>query len=157
MPNLNKQRANCSLCIQNNSILFVFRGRDDNDDLNSIEYIDLNDINKKMWNIFIPIDYAYVWTNLENSLIVSYNNNKILICGGEDKNGNLFKETFLLDTNNRQIYRGKDLLSNASFRFQGCCNQNEIFGIDAKNNFNKNKIGIHYYNIDNNIWKLILA
>ena len=157
-PNLNKQRANCSLCIQNKSILYVFGGRDDNNDLNSIEFIDLNDINNKTWNIFIPIDYGYVWVHLENSLIISYNNNKILICGGEDKNGNLYKETFLLDINNNNIYRGKDLLCNASFRFQGCCNNNEIFGIDLKNNYyKKNKIGIHYYNIENNEWKLIIA
>ena len=158
LPDLNQKRANCSLCIQNKSILYVFRGRDDNNDLNSIEYLDLADINSKKWNIFIPIDYGYVWTHLENSLVISYNNDKILICGGEDKDGNLFKETFLLDTNNKNIYRGRDLLYNASFRNQGCCNNNEIFGIDQNNNFDKkNKIGIHYYNIKNNEWKIILA
>ena len=158
LPDLNRKRANCSLCIQNKSILYVFRGRDDNNDLSSIEYLDLTDISNRKWNIFIPIDYGYVWTPLENSLIISYNNDKILICGGEDKNGNLFDETFLLDINNKNIYRGKDLLYKASFRFQGCYHKNEIFGIDQNNNFDKNnKIGIHYYNIKNNDWKFILT
>ena len=42
LPFLNKPRANCSLCIYNNKDLYAFRGRDDNDVIDSIEYISLN-------------------------------------------------------------------------------------------------------------------
>ena len=156
LPNLNKPRAKCSLCILNNTFIYIFGGRDDNDDLNSIEYIDINNPNKT-WNIFTPIDYGFVWHPIENSLVINYKEGKILICGGEDREGNLYKETFLLETNTNKIYRGKDLLLAASFRFHGSCYQDEIFGIDIKNNINKpNKIGIHCYNIGSNEWKLML-
>ena len=157
LPNLNKPRANCSLCIQNNTFLYSFRGRDDNYDIDSIEYINLNNINK-LWTLFTPIDYGYVWHPAENSLVLNYNEEKILICGGEDIKGNLFKETFLLETNSNKIYRGKDLLLASSFRFQGGIYSDEIFGIDIKNNYNiRNKIGIHLYNFESNEWKLMLV
>ena len=157
LPNLNKPRANCSLCIQNNTFLYAFRGRDDNYDIDSIEYINLNNINK-LWTLFTPIDYGYVWHPAENSLVLNYNEEKILICGGEDIKGNLFKETFLLETNRNKIYRGKDLLLASSFRFQGGIYIDEIFGIDIKNNYNiRKKIGIHLYNFESNEWKLMLV
>ena len=89
LSDLNQKRPNCSLCKQIKFILYVFRGRDDKNNLNSIECLDLVDISSKNWIIIVPIDNEYVWTHLEKSLVISYNNDKILICGGVDKNGNL--------------------------------------------------------------------
>ena len=154
LPKLNKSRKNCSLCVQNKSILYVFRGSDDNNDLDSIEYLDLNCINNS-WIIFKPIDYGYTWFPGKNSLVINYSENKILIFGGENQNGYLYKETYLLDTNNKNIYRGNDLLYRAAFRNQGCIYNDEIFGIDISNNYDKyKKIGIHNYNFQNNEWNV---
>ena len=47
-------------------------------------------------------------------------------------NGNIFKETYLFDTNNANIYRGNDLLYGASFRNTGCIYNDAIFAIDIK-------------------------
>ena len=158
LPKLNKARKNCSLCAQNKSILYVFRGSDDNNDLDSIEYLDLLCINNDSWKIFEPIDYGYTWFPAKNSLVLSYSENKILICGGEDHNGNIFKETYLFDTKNGNIYRGNDLLYGASFRNIGCIYNDEIFAIDIKNDCdNCKKIGIHSYNLQNNEWKMELV
>ena len=157
LPNLNKPRSNFSLCILNNSVIYVFRGKNDNEVLDSIEYLDLY-ANSKSWIIFTPIDYGYVWIPATNSLAVNYGDDKILICGGEDENGNLCKETFLFDTNNKNIYRGQDLFYGASFRYQGSYHKKEIFGIDIRNNYSKRKtIGIHFYDIEKSDWNLIIA
>ena len=158
LPKLNKARKNCSLCVQNKSILYVFRGSDDNNDLDSIEYLDLLCINNGSWRIVEPIDYGYTWFPAKNSLVLSYSENKLLICGGEDQNGNIFKETYLFDTNNRNIYRGNDLLFGASFRNIGCIYNDSIFAIDIKNDYNNcKKIGIHSYDLQNNEWKMKLV
>ena len=157
LPNLNKPRVNFSLCILNNSNFYIFRGKDDNEVLDSIEYLDLN-ANNKSWIIITPIDYGYAWFPAENSLAVNYGDDKILICGGEDENGNLYKETFLFDANNKNIYRGQDLFYGASFRYQGSKHKKEIFGIDIRNNYSKRKnIGIHFYNFEKSDWNLIIA
>ena len=157
LPNLNKPRVNFSLCILNNSILYIFRGKDDNEVLDSIEYLDLNAFNKS-WTIVIPIDYGFAWFPANNSLAVNYGDDKIIICGGEDKNGNLCKETFLFDVNNKNVYRGQDLFFGASFRHQGSYHKKEIFGIDIRNNYSKRKtIGIHFYNFEKSDWNLIIA
>ena len=95
LPNLNVGRANTSICIYNNKILYVFRGRDDNDVLDSIEYIKLFNL-RSNWKLFKPIDYGYVWNSAENSLVMTIDKGKILICEGEDKNGNLIRDNFLL-------------------------------------------------------------
>ena len=157
LPNLNKPRVNFSLCILNNSILYVFRGKDDNEVLDSIEYLDLN-ANNNSWITVAPIDYGFVWFPAENSLAVNYGEDKIIICGGEDKNGNLCKETFLFDVNNKNVYRGQDLFYGASFRHQGGYHKKELFGIDIRNDYSKRKtIGIHFYNFEKSDWNLIIA
>ena len=45
LPNLNLGRANSSICIYNNKVLYALKGRDDNDLLDPIEYIKLDLIN----------------------------------------------------------------------------------------------------------------
>ena len=153
LPNLNVGRANSSICIYNNKILYVFRGRDDNDVLDSIEYIKLFNL-RSNWILFKPIDYGYVWNSAENSLVMTIDKEKILICGGEDKKGNLLKDTFLFETNTKKIYKGIDLVFPACFKNHGCCNQEKCFCVDIKNknNFNNGNVIIYIFDQKKNIW-----
>ena len=151
MPNLNTPRKNASLCFYNNT-LYVFRGEDNNNVLDTIEYYNIID-NKKKWNIFKPIDNGYVWYPAKNSLILTVDKDKIFICGGEDNEGNLFKDCFLFEPSTKSVYKGLDLVISASFISEGCFYQNEIFGIDYKNITQNNNRIIHFYNTKKNSWK----
>ena len=151
MPKLNNARKNVSLCFYNNSILYVFRGEDDNNVLDTIEYIDIN--KKKGWNIFKPIDYGYVWYPSKNSMVMTIDRDKILICGGEDNDGLLYQDCFLFEPSTRCIYKGLDLVSSSSFNTEGCFYQDEIFGIEKKIKSQNNNRIIHSYDIKNNRWK----
>ena len=156
LPFLNKARANCSLCIYNNKDLYVFRGRDDNDVIDSIEYISLNN-NRSYWKMIKPKDIGFVWNGAQNSLALAINKGKILILGGEDKNGNLLDDTFLYETDSKKIYKGIDLYMKAAFKGQGCINQGKYFCADYKNEENKyNSLTnrIHIYNTKENIWEI---
>ena len=150
MPNLNIPRKNASLCFYNNSILYIFRGEDNNNVLDTIEYINIKDINKK-WNIFKPIDNGYVWYPAKNSMVITIDKNKILICGGEDNDSNLYKDCFLFEPHTNSLYKGLDLVFPASFISEGCFYQDEIFAIDYKNK-TQNRI-IHLCNTKKNYWK----
>ena len=157
LPNLNEGRANSSICIYNNNSMYVFRGRDDNDVLDTIEYLKFNLRNS--WKKFKPIDYGYVWNTAENSLVMTLDRGKILICGGEDSNGNFLSDTFLFETHTKKIYKGIDLATPASFRSQGCFNLGKYFFIDIKNKSNNNNdnfgLGaIHIYDPKENSWTL---
>ena len=156
LPNLNEGRANSSICIYNNNSMYVFRGRDDKDALDTIEYIKFNFRNS--WKIFKPIDYGYVWNIAENSLVMTLDRGKILICGGEDSSGNFLSDTFLFETHTKKVYKGIDLAIPASFRSHGCFNLGKYFFIDAKNKKNSNDnfgLGtIHIYDPKENSWIL---
>ena len=155
LPSLNKERANCSLCIYNNKILYAFRGRDDNDVLDTIEYIKLNS-NRISWKIIKPKDLGFIWNPAQNSLVMTIDKEKILILGGEDKNGNLYDDTILFEINSKKVYKGIDLALGAAFKSQGCINHGKYFCADFKNEENNaNMSGIHVYNIKENIWTLI--
>ena len=153
LPNLNVGRANSSICIYNNKVLYVFRGRDDNDIIDSIEYIKLFNL-RSSWKILKLIDYGYVWNSAENSLVMTVDKGKIIICGGEDKNGNLLKDTFLFEINTKKIYKGLDLAFPASFKSHGCCNKGKFFCVDFKNenNFNFGNGNVHIFDEKENIW-----
>ena len=155
LPNLNVGRANSSICIYNNKIIYVFRGRDDNNDLDSIEYIKLYNI-RSSWKLFKPLDYGYVWNAAENSLVMTIDKGKILICGGEDKEGNLLSDTFLFETNTKKIYKGTDMIFPASFKSQGGFSQGNYFFIDIKNeedNINNSGFGnVHIFDPKENTW-----
>ena len=158
LPSLNVGRANTSILIYNNKVLYAFRGRDDNNVLDSIEYINLSNI-RNSWIIFKPLDYGYVWNAAENSLVMVIDKEKILICGGQDKKGKLFNDTFLLETYTKKIYKGIDLRNPALFKSIGCFSQGKYFGLDLKprNNNNDNNFGlgcIHIYDSKDNIWTL---
>jgi hypothetical protein len=151
MPNLNNPRKNASLCFYNNT-LYVFRGEDNNNVLDTIEYYNIIN-NKKRWNIFKPIDNGYVWYPAKNSMIVTIDKDKILVCGGEDNEGNVFKDCFLFEPSTNSVYKGLDLVLSSSFISEGCFYQNEIFGIDYKNITQNNNRIIHFYNSKKNSWK----
>ena len=158
LPCLNVGRANSSICIYNNNILYAFRGRDDNDVLDSIECIKLFNL-RSSWKIFKPIDYGYVWNPAENSLIITIDKGKILICGGEDKDGNLFNDTFLFETNTKKIYKGIDLSFPASFKSHACFNKGKYFCFDIQkeNDNHRDNLefgGLHIYDPKENIWSL---
>ena len=151
-PNLKKPRKNFSLCLYNESVLYIFMGEDNIKILDTIEYIDINTGNKKGWSIFRPIDMGYVWHPLKNILAINIDKDKIIICGGEDSNKNLYKDCFLFKPSNFNVYKGIDLKVPASFISEGCFSHDEIFGIDYKN-ISQNQLNIlHKFNINNTIW-----
>ena len=155
LPCLNAGRANASLCIYNNKTLYVFRGRDDNNVLDSIEYINLFNM-RSCWKLFKPIDYGYVWNAAQNSLVLIIDKEKIVICGGEDNDGNLLNDTFLFETNTKNIYKGIDMIFPASFKNYGGYNQGKFFCVDFKNennNINNKGFGnVHMFDPKENIW-----
>ena len=151
MPNLKNPRKNASLCFYNDSILYVFRGEDDNNVLDTIEFININI--KKEWTIYKPIDYGYVWIPAKNSMILTVDKDKIMICGGENKEGEILKDCFLFEPSTHCVYKGLDLCTPSAFICEGCFYQDEIFGVDYNNATQNNMRIIHSYNINNNSWK----
>ena len=152
-PNLKKGRKNPSLCLYNETILYVFNGEDDTDVLDTIEYIDINNLNnKKGWNIIKPIDYGFVWHGMKNSLVINIDKDKILICGGENKENVLFKDCFLFMPSNNNVFKGMDLKVPSAFVSDGCFYKDIIFGIDYKNKTKDNSEILHMLNIKNNYW-----
>ena len=158
LPNLNIPRFKVSLCIYNDSYLYVFNGKNDYNILNSIEYLDISGrigCFKNKWKIIQPIDYGLVWNGVINSMIITIDKDKILICGGENNDGRLVKETFLFEPSTGCIYRGEDLSIECSFNNGfGSIYQGEVIGVDFKNR-NDRKNMIHVYNIKNNCWKVM--
>ena len=151
MPNLKNPRKNASLCFYNNSYLYVFRGEDDNNVLDTIEFININI--KKEWTIYKPIDNGYVWFPAKNSMILTIDKDKIIICGGENNEGEIFKDCFLFEPSTHCVYKGLDLSIPSAFISEGCFYQDEIFGVDYKNNTQNNIRIIHSCNINKNSWK----
>jgi hypothetical protein len=160
LPQLNIPRANGSLCIYNKSLLYIFRGRDNETELNSIEYlninIDLNNTNDNKWILVNVVDYGYVWNKIYNSCTVVLDENKILIFGGEDENI-LYKESFLFDIKGNSIYRGMNLKIPAAFNSQGIYNNGKVYGFDFKNKNGDYEHKVHIFDIKSNIWTLINA
>ena len=152
LPNLNIPRANCSICIYNKSILYLFRGRNNECELNSIEYLNINE--KKKWEIINVIDYGYIWNNIYNSCTVILNENQILIFGGEDGN-KLYKDSIIFDIKNKNVYRGMDMKIPAAFNGNGIFNNGKIYGFDFKNKNGDYKHKIHIFDLKNNYWSLI--
>ena len=158
LPQLNNPRANGSLCIYNKSLLYIFRGRDNEAELNSIEYlnININNTSDKKWILINIVDYGYVWNKIYNSCTVVLDENKILIFGGEDENI-LYKESFLFDIKNNSIYRGMNLKIPAAFNSQGIYNNGKVYGFDFKNKNGDYEHKVHIFDIKSNIWTLINA
>ena len=158
LPNLNIPRFNVSVCIYNDSYLYVFNGKDDYKILNTIEYLDISGrigCFKNKWKIIQPIDYGLVWNGVINPMVVTINKDKILICGGENNKGIIVKEIFLFEPSTKCIYRGIDLSIEGSFNNGlGSIRQGEVFGIGFKNK-NDRKNMLHIYNIKSNSWKFM--
>ena len=153
-PSLKKERKNSSLCYYNDTILYVFMGEDNKNALDTIEYIDINNI-KKGWNLFKPIDYGYVWHSMKNCLIINIDKDKILICGGENNENILYKDCFLFKPSTKNVYKGIDLKIPAAFISEGCFYKDEIFGIDYKNKTKNFSTILHSYNTKNNNWNSV--
>ena len=155
LPNLNVGRKNSSICIYNNKVLYAFRGSDENNVLDTIEYIKLFNL-RSSWKIFKPIDYGYVWNAAENSLVMTIDKGKILICGGEDNEGNLLNDTFLFETDTNKIYKGIDLAFPAAFRSNGSLNKGKYYCIGIKNENNNNSLfgDVHIFDPKENIWTI---
>ena len=149
MPNLNITRLNPSLCIYNNNYLYVIRGSNKNESIDSIEFINIkNMING--WILFKPFDPGFSWFGCDTSLAITINQNQILIFGGRDINGKLFHHSFILDPEKKIVYRGKDILISANFKFCGSIYQDKVIAIDWKNTTNIH--GIHIYDLKKKKW-----
>ena len=85
-------------------------------------------------------------------MILTLERDKIFIAGGENNDGNLFKECFLFEPSSKCVYKGFDLITKSAFFSEGCFYQDVIFGIDYKNKTQKNKRIIHAYNTKKNLW-----
>ncbi len=151
IPNLNISRLNPSLCIYNNNYLYVIRGNNKNESIDSIEFINIkNMING--WILFKPFDPGFSWFGCDTSLAITINQNQILIFGGRDKNGKLFHHSFILDPEKKTVYRGKDILISANFKFCGSIYQDKVIAIDWKNTTNIQNHGRHIYDLKKKKW-----
>ena len=153
MPKLNVPRANCSMCLYNKSFLYLFRGRNNEGLLNSIECLNINNIHNNNWKIINVVDYGFVWDNIYNSCTVPLEENRILIFGGEDEN-KLYRESFLFDIKNNNIYRGMDLKIPAAFNGQGIYYNGKIYGFDFKNKNGDYEHKLHIFDIRKNDWTI---
>ena len=155
LPHLKKARKNFSICFYNDSVLYVFMGEDDKNLLDSVEFIDINNLNNKKigWTIFKPIDYGYVWHSMKNALVINIDRDKILICGGEYNEKNLYKDCFLFKPSTNNVFKGIDLKVPAAFISEGCLYKDEIFGFDYRNKTQNHFLILHIYNTKNNFWK----
>ena len=156
LPKLNYARGNSSICLYNKSLLYVFKGRNNEGLLKTIEYLNLKEKNNFLWKIINVVDWGYVWNLAYNSCNVVLEENKILIFGGEDET-KLYKESFLFDIKNNNIYRGMDLKIPAAFNGQGIYDNKKIYGFDFKNKNGDYEHKIHIFDIKDNIWTLINA
>jgi hypothetical protein len=130
-------------------------GEDDKNILDSVEFIDINNLNNKKigWTIFKPIDYGYVWHSMKNALVINIDRDKILICGGEYNEKNLYKDCFLFKPSTNNVFKGIDLKVPAAFISEGCLYKDEIFGFDYRNKTQNHFLILHIYNTKNNFWK----
>ena len=72
IPNLNISRLNPSLCIYNNNYLYVIRGSNKNESIDSIEFINIkNMING--WISYKPFDPGFSWFDCNTSLVITIN------------------------------------------------------------------------------------
>ena len=89
---------------------------------------------------------------MKNSLVINIDKDKILICGGENKENILYKDCFLFMPSNKNVFKGMDLKVGAAFISDGCFYKDIIFGIDYKNKTKDNSEILHMFNIKNNYW-----
>ena len=156
LPKLNIPRANSSVCLYNKTLLYLFGGRNNEGELNTIEYLNINEIdsNNNLWILINVVDNGYIWNNIFNSCNAVIGENKILIFGGEDEN-KLYKESFLFDTKNNSVYRGMNLKIPGAFMSQGIYNNGKIYGFDFKNKNGDYDHKIHIFDVKNNYWSII--
>ena len=70
----------------------------------------------------------------DTSLVITINQNQILIFGGRDKNGKLFLFSFIFQLLKKiNVYKGKDILIFVNFKFYGFIYQEKVIIIDWKN------------------------
>ena len=151
IPKLNIPRQNSTLCIYNNSLLFVIRGSNGKELLDTIEYINLNNLNNG-FNIIKPKDFGLSWFGCESSMAITINKNQILIFGGKDKFGKLYHHSFFYDPMNNFIFRGKEIKVSACFKCNGTIFDNKVICIDYKNTTNTKYSGVHKYDISLKKW-----
>ena len=105
-----------------------------------------------IWNLFKPVDPGFSWFGCDTSLAITIKQNQILIFGGRDKSGKLYHHSFILDTEKQTIYRGKDIIISANFKFNATVYQDKVIAIDWKNISNTNNHGRHIYDLKKRKW-----
>ena len=151
MPDINITRLNPSLCIYNNNYLYVIRGSNKIESIDNIEFINIKNFNEG-WNLFKPVDPGFSWFGCDTSLAITIKQNQILIFGGRDKSGKLYHQSFILDPEKQTIYRGKDIIISANFKFNATVYQDKVIAIDWKNISNTNNHGRHIYDLKKRKW-----
>jgi hypothetical protein len=151
LPMLNYPRQNASVCVYNNRFVYVFRGKEKNVLLETIEFLDLNNI-KNGWNVFLPFDPGMCWMGSLNCGCLSIEKNKILIFGGEDFNGKLLHYSYIFQPEDKTVFRTRDLKIQAKFRNYCTVYLGKVFAFDLKNGIANKENGLHSFDIKNNCW-----
>ena len=146
MPDINITRLNPSLCIYNNNYLYVIRGSNKIESIDTIEFINIKNFNEG-WTLFKPYDPSFSWFGCDSSLAITISENQILIFGGRDKNGKLFHHSYFLDVEKRTVYRGKDILVSANFKFCGSLYKDKVIAIDWKYSTTNKNHGRYIYDL----------
>jgi hypothetical protein len=151
LPMLNYPRQNACICVYNNRYIYVFRGKEKNVLLETIEFLDLSNI-KNGWNVFHPFDPGMCWIGCLNCCCLSIEKNKILIFGGEDFNGKLLHHSYIFKPEDKTIFRTKDLKIQAKFRNYCTVYLGKVYAFDLKNGIANKENGFHSFDIKNNCW-----
>ena len=167
LPPLNQGRANPSICIYNENIVYCFRGfiLENSRALDSIEWMNLDtiDLNPK-WNLFIPEDPGMSWQRMSCSGCIVISESQIFIFGGfqglaREKHSSkeeYQKSCFIFNPLNKTVYRACDLYKGACFINSATFkeNSNSIISVDYKNEGGK-MFGVHSFCFDSKKWKFI--
>ena len=153
LPNLRYGRVNPTLCVYNNSYLYVFRGMDEESN-SHIEFININNFFPE-WTCVHIDDPGSCFTPMIKSGACVISPNMIMICGGTSniKDKDMVPYCYIYNPIKKSVYRSKDMAKAAFFSHGGIMNENnnKIYIIDDKNETG-NSFGVHVYDIEKNIW-----
>jgi hypothetical protein len=146
-PDLNEPRSHFTCCLINDDLLYVFFGfsQSQNKCINSIEYINLQQV-QKGFNLILCDDALY---EIKNMSVIPYNKEHMIIVGGETKDKKYNKHLIKFNgVNNKLEIINKDAFYNKNNGQGYLFSKNSMF---TRYVDNTNKNCILFCNIDDNM------
>ena len=96
LPELNIERRDFSICLIKNKYIFCLFGYNfpTKQYLNTIEFLDIENYNSNSWKYLNYKNENLISLYITGALAINYNNEKIIIAGGNNEKGNIANEYF---------------------------------------------------------------